>query len=163
MGRSLFFWFGALLAFGLWIGYGRLQDGALGHRIQQLRAAVDSHLPAGWGGRKSEPASTVFYRWRDAQGEEHLSNTPRPGAQRIVVRAPRTMPVTPNASPNPGHLASRGPGDQGAHAAAGQAVTGKANAGDGRPDLFGIRQGLEKKLQDSQDQQDRQIDRDSGH
>lgn len=168
MGRSLFFWFGALLAFGLWIGYGRLQDGALGHRIQQLRAAVDSHLPAGWGGKRQETAkTTVFYRWRDAQGVDHLSDTPRQGAERIVVHASRTMPATPTASASQGERVSRGSGGQGAHAAAGRSVAdngaGQDDAGDGRPDLFGIRQGLEKKLQDSQDQQDRQIDRDSGH
>jgi hypothetical protein len=165
MGRSLFFWFGALLAFGLWVGYNRLQDGTLGHRIQQLRATIDGHLPARWGGRQQENArSTVFYRWRDAQGVEHLSDTPHPGAERLVVRAPRSIPAPPAALAGPGSAAQPHAWAQpDTHGAAEERPSGSNARDDGRPDLCGIRQGLERKLQGAQDQEDRQIDRDSGH
>lgn len=154
MARSLFFWFGALLALALWMSYNRLQDGALGQRIQQWRTALNDHLPFGWGERQPKAERTVLYRWRDAEGIEHLSDSPHPGAERIVVEAPRMVHPPPVASPDHRQNAA-------APAALGQSE--QPQAGDERPDLFGIRQSLEKKLQDSQDKEDRQIDRDSGH
>ncbi|MFM1886147.1 MAG: hypothetical protein RL026_1304 [Pseudomonadota bacterium] len=51
-------------------------------------------------------AATDVYRWRDAQGAWHYSDTPVPGAERIRAAA-RNLPVAPAAatgasSPSPG-------------------------------------------------------------
>ncbi len=157
MARSLFFWFGALLALALWIGYNRLQDGALGHRMQQLRAVLNDHLPFGWGDPQPKTARTVLYHWTDADGVEHLSDRPQRGAERIMVDAPRAVSPAPVVPP----AFTMAPETQQTRTAQGQ--LDPSHTGDERPDLFGIRQSLEKKLQDRQDQHDRQINRDSGY
>ncbi len=39
--------------------------------------------------------STTLYRWVDAQGVIHFSDTPQPGAQKIEVAPAQTFPATP--------------------------------------------------------------------
>src|ERR1700760_839960 len=66
-------------------------------------------------GAVSAAGTTTLYKWTDAQGVVHYSDSPQPGAQKIEVQAAQTY-----KAPAPPANAAYGPGSAAASRTAGQ-------------------------------------------
>lgn len=87
-----------------------LRPGLLAGALSVLLAAAGAALAAGPGGSSaSSSGATTTYRWVDAQGVIHYSDTPQPGAQKLEIAPAQTFQPTPVPTTETERALARGP------------------------------------------------------
>ena len=73
-------------------------------RLAWSLTAVSIVLAGAIGALAADQSTTTTYRWVDAQGVVHYSDTPQPGAEQVKIHPAQTYSAPPTAGAANGHV-----------------------------------------------------------